>query len=163
MDPSKPHLETFAQEHGCTKRETWWLLRFPKFLRHAIEQSGASLGKSHRRCSCERHDAALIHQLFGKEGHRSSPLCPSRGEAYLANHNGGAAIAEYQKFLDHRSIVMNFPLGALAHLELGRAYALAGESAKARNAYKDFLALWKDADPGIPILKQAKAEYANLQ
>ena len=86
-----------------------------------------------------------------------------RGEAQLAAHNGAAAAAEFQKFLDHRGIVINFPLGALAHLGLARAYALSGDTAKARTAYQDFFALWKDADPDIPILKEAKAEYAKLQ
>ena len=86
-----------------------------------------------------------------------------RGEAYLAAHQGHEAAAEFQKILDHRGIVLNEPIGALAHLQLGRAYALSGDNAKARTAYQDFLALWKDADPDIPILKQAKAEYAKLQ
>lgn len=86
-----------------------------------------------------------------------------RGEAYLAAHQGGKAAAEFQKILDHRGIVLNEPIGALAHLQLGRAYALQGDSTKARAAYQDFLTLWKDADPDIPILKQAKAEYAKLQ
>ena len=65
--------------------------------------------------------------------------------------------------IDHRGIVLNFPLGALAHLGLARAYALQGDTAKARAAYQDFLTLWKDADADIPVLKQAKAEYAKLQ
>ena len=86
-----------------------------------------------------------------------------RGQAYLLAHNGAAAAAEFQKLLDHRGIVVNFVTGALAHLQLGRAYAMAGDTAKAKSAYKDFLTLWKDADPDIPILKQAKAEYAKLQ
>jgi predicted Zn-dependent protease len=86
-----------------------------------------------------------------------------RGQAYLAAHNGTAAAAEFQKLVDHRNIVVNFPLGALAHLGLARAYALSGDTTKATAAYKDFLALWKDADPDIPILKEAKAEYAKLQ
>jgi len=86
-----------------------------------------------------------------------------RGQAYLAAHNGTAATAEFQKLVDHRNIVVNFPLGALAHLGLARAYALSGDTTKATAAYKDFLALWKDADPDIPILKEAKAEYAKLQ
>jgi Tfp pilus assembly protein PilF len=85
-----------------------------------------------------------------------------RGQAYLLAHNGKAAAAEFQKIIDHRGVVLNFPLGALAHLGLARAYALQGDTAKARAAYKDFLDLWKDADPGIPILQQAKAEYAKL-
>jgi eukaryotic-like serine/threonine-protein kinase len=86
-----------------------------------------------------------------------------RGEAYLAEHNGSAAAGEFQKFLDHRGLVTNFPLGALARLGLARAYALSGDTAKAKAAYQDFLTLWKDADPDIPILKEAKAEYAKLR
>ena len=86
-----------------------------------------------------------------------------RGQAYLLAHNGTAAAAEFQKLLDHRGIVLNFVTGALAHLQLGRAYAMAGDTAKAKGAYQDFFLLWKDADPDIPILKEAKAEYAKLQ
>jgi len=86
-----------------------------------------------------------------------------RGEAYLALHDGSQAAAEFQKILDRRGIVGTCPLGALAHLQIGRAYTMTGDKAKARTAYQDFLALWKDADPGIPILKEAKAEYAKLQ
>ncbi|HXY03461.1 MAG TPA: protein kinase [Terriglobales bacterium] len=86
-----------------------------------------------------------------------------RGQAYLQSHNGAAAAAEFQKLLDHRGIVLNFVTGALAHLQIGRAYAMAGDTAKAKAAYQDFLTLWKDADPDIPILKEAKAEYAKLQ
>jgi tetratricopeptide (TPR) repeat protein/predicted Ser/Thr protein kinase len=85
-----------------------------------------------------------------------------RGEAYRASGQGGEAIREYQKILDHRGVVTNEPIGALAHLGLARAYALQGEAAKARVAYQDFLALWKDADPDIPILIAAKSEYAKL-
>jgi len=85
-----------------------------------------------------------------------------RGEAYLAIHKGREAAAEFQKILDHRGIVLNEPIGALAHLQLGRAYAMQGDTAKSRAAYQDFLTLWKDADPDIPILLQAKAEYAKL-
>jgi serine/threonine protein kinase len=86
-----------------------------------------------------------------------------RGEAYLAAHEGSFAAAEFQKIVDHRGIVLYEPIGALANLQLGRAYAMTSDSAKATIAYKDFLTLWKDADPDIPILKQAKAEYAKLQ
>jgi eukaryotic-like serine/threonine-protein kinase len=85
-----------------------------------------------------------------------------RGQAQLMAHNGAAAATEFQKFLDHRGITLNFPLGALAHLQIGRAYAMQGDTTKAKAAYKDFLALWKDADPDIPVLKEAKAEYAKL-
>ena len=92
-------------------------------------------------------------------------LCPVylRGEAYLMLHDGNRAAAEFQKFIDHRGVVMNFPWGALSRLGLARAYAMQGDTAKAKNAYQDFLTLWKDADPDIPILKVAKAEYAKLQ
>ena len=86
-----------------------------------------------------------------------------RGEAYLAAHQGKEAAAEFQKILDHRGIVLNFPLGALVHLGIGRAYALQGDSAKARAAYQDFFTLWKDADPDIPVLQQAKTEFAALK
>ena len=86
-----------------------------------------------------------------------------RGEAYLAAHKGSEAAAEFRKILDHRGLVLNQPIGALAHLGLGRAYVLQGDIPKAKAAYQDFLTLWKDADPDIPILKQAKAEYAKLQ
>jgi len=85
-----------------------------------------------------------------------------RGEAQLTAHNGAAAATEFQKFLDHRGITLNYPLGALAHLGLARAYALQGDGGKARAAYNDFFALWKDADSDISILQQAKAEYAKL-
>jgi tetratricopeptide (TPR) repeat protein len=85
-----------------------------------------------------------------------------RGLAFLAAHQGAEAAAEFQKILDHRDVVMCDPVGALAHVQLGRAYALTGDRAKAKSAYQDFLTLWKGADPDIPILKQAKAEYANL-
>jgi tetratricopeptide (TPR) repeat protein len=86
-----------------------------------------------------------------------------RGEAYLALRRGKEAAAEFQKVLDHPGIVLNSILGVLAHLELGRAYAVAGDNDKARAAYQDFFALWKDADPDTPILKQARTEYAKLQ
>jgi serine/threonine protein kinase/tetratricopeptide (TPR) repeat protein len=86
-----------------------------------------------------------------------------RGLAYMSLHQGAEAAAEFQKFLDHRSIAVNSPLGALARLQLGRAYVLAGDKTKARHAYLEFLQLWKDADPQIPVLKQAKLEYAKLQ
>jgi serine/threonine protein kinase/tetratricopeptide (TPR) repeat protein len=86
-----------------------------------------------------------------------------RGEAYLLANDGNAAAAEFQKLLDHKGIVLNFVTGSLAYLQLGRAYAMSDQTVKATAAYKDFLNLWKDADPDIPILKQARAEYAKLQ
>jgi tetratricopeptide (TPR) repeat protein len=86
-----------------------------------------------------------------------------RGQGYLLLRRGGEAAAEFQKIVGHRGIVFNEPIGALAHLGLARAYALQHDTAKARASYQDFLTIWKDADPDIPILKQAKAEYAKLQ
>lgn len=85
-----------------------------------------------------------------------------RGQAYLQSHNGVAAAAEFQKLLDHKSIVLNFVTGSLANLQIGRAYAMAGDRTKAKAAYQDFFALWKDADAGSTLLEQAKAEYAKL-
>lgn len=85
-----------------------------------------------------------------------------RGQAYLLTHNGTAAATEFQKLLDHQGIVQNFVTGSLAHLQMGRAYALLGDTARAKPAYQTFLNLWKDADPDVPILKQAKAEFAKL-
>jgi tetratricopeptide (TPR) repeat protein len=86
-----------------------------------------------------------------------------RGEAYLAARQGREAATEFQKILDHRGVVVNSPIGALAHLGLARAYALQADHAKARNAYEDFFTLWREADADVPIMKQAKAEYASLR
>jgi DNA-binding winged helix-turn-helix (wHTH) protein len=86
-----------------------------------------------------------------------------RGLAHLAAHQGAEAAAEFRKILDHRGLVILDPIGALARLELGRAYALSKDTAKARTAYEDFLVLWKDADTGIPVLGQAKSEYGRLE
>jgi serine/threonine protein kinase/tetratricopeptide (TPR) repeat protein len=86
-----------------------------------------------------------------------------RGEVFLKTARGKGAATEFQKILNNPGIIDNFVLGALAHLGLARAYAMTGDSAKAKGSYQDFLTLWKDADPDIPILKQAKAEYAKLE
>ena len=86
-----------------------------------------------------------------------------RGQAYLNARQGRHAAAEFQKVLEHRGIVVNEPIGALANLGLARAYGLQGDTSKARAAYQDFFTLWKNADPDIPILKEAKTEYAKLQ
>ncbi len=126
----------------------------------------------------QRHDpnqaiellrAASLIEL-GQPANIAIYLCPVylRGEAYLVLHDGKAATLEFQKFIDHYGLVDNFPWGALARLGLARAYALdaATDPAardKARNAYQDFLTLWKDADPDIPIYQQAKADYAKMR
>ncbi len=86
-----------------------------------------------------------------------------RGQAYLAAHNGTAAAVEFKKLIDHPGIVLNQPIASLAHLQLGRAYALAGDASQAKAAYQDFFILWKDADPDIPILIAAKSEFAKLK
>jgi eukaryotic-like serine/threonine-protein kinase len=110
-------------------------------------------------------EAAAPYELGAPPQFQLGTLYPAyiRGQAQLIAHNSTASAAEFQKFFDHRGIVVNFPLGALAHLGLARSYALSGDTAKAKAAYQDFLALWKDADPDIPILKEARAEYAKLK
>jgi tetratricopeptide (TPR) repeat protein len=138
--------------------------RFPK---HTIVQSyylptiraQVALSRDDPSRAIEILQAAAPYELSG-----SGALYPVyvRGEGYLAAYRGIEAAAEFQKILDHRGIVANAPIGALAHLGLGRAYALSGDKTKAKAAYQDFLTLWKDADPDIPTLKQAKAECARL-
>jgi eukaryotic-like serine/threonine-protein kinase len=99
-----------------------------------------------------------IHGLFGA-------LYPIyvRGEGYLAARRGSEAVAEFQEILDHRGIVISDPVGAVARLELARAHMLLGDKSRAGQAYRDFLFLWKNADPDVPILKQAQAEYSHLK
>jgi Tfp pilus assembly protein PilF len=87
----------------------------------------------------------------------------ARGKAYLAANQGAEAAREFQKIMDHPGIMVGDPIGVLAHLQLGRAYAMQGDTAKAKAAFQDFLALWKEADTDIPVLKQAQADYAKLQ
>jgi len=86
-----------------------------------------------------------------------------RGQALVAAQRYPEAVAEFQKVLDHRGIVGADPIGALAHVQLARAFVLSGDAIKAKAAYQDFLRLWTDADPDIPILRQARSEYAKLQ
>jgi eukaryotic-like serine/threonine-protein kinase len=108
-------------------------------------------------------EAAAPYEL-GQAGSFINSLYPAymRGVVDLRAHNGAAAAVEFQKLLDHKGIVANFVTGALAHLQLGRAYAMAGDEVKAKAAYQDFFTLWKDADPDMPLLKEANAEYARL-
>lgn len=104
------------------------------------------------------YELGASHELFGG-------LYPIylRGEAYLALQQGAEAALEFQKILDHPGIVGSDPIGALARLQLGRAFVMSGYNAKAKIAYEEFLRLWKDADPGIPILNQARVEYVKLR
>jgi eukaryotic-like serine/threonine-protein kinase len=106
-------------------------------------------------------EAARPYELTLADGNMYATYL--RGQAQLMAHDGAAAATEFQRVLDHRGIVLNQPIGALAHLQSGRSYMMQGDIVKAKAAYQDFLTLWKDADPDIPILKQAKAEYAKLQ
>ncbi|MGA9426983.1 MAG: hypothetical protein WBV33_18040, partial [Terracidiphilus sp.] len=118
------------------------------------------------------NSAAAIAQLqvardyeLGIAGTFINYLYPAyvRGQAYLMAHDGNAAAAEFQKLLDHTGIVTNFVTGSLAHLQIARAYAAAGNRVAAKTAYEEFLASWKDADSDIPLLKEAKAEYSRLE
>jgi tetratricopeptide (TPR) repeat protein len=116
----------------------------------------------------QRHDPAgalTILRAAGTIDRSNRTMLPVflRGQARLMQHDGAGAVAEFHQYIDHRGVVCNSPWGALARLELARAYAMQGDTAKASTAYQDFLTLWKDADPDVPILKQAQAEYARLQ
>jgi serine/threonine protein kinase/tetratricopeptide (TPR) repeat protein len=108
---------------------------------------------------------ALPYELGSPAQALTFSLYPAymRGEAYVAAHQSSVAAAEFQKIVDHPGVAQNEPIAALAHLGLARAYTLFGDPAKAKTAYQDFLAIWKNADPDIPIIKQAKTEYARLQ
>jgi eukaryotic-like serine/threonine-protein kinase len=110
-------------------------------------------------------EAAAPYELGEPPPMQAGTLYPAylRGQAQLMAHNGAAAASEFQKLIEHRGIVLNFPLGALARLGLARAYTTSGDGAKSRAAYQDFFTLWNDADPDVPILKAAKTEYAKLQ
>jgi tetratricopeptide (TPR) repeat protein len=141
---------------------------FVKFTYAPVLRALAALGRGKPLDSVERLQIALRYELAanGLDFYRYLGGLHSayvRGEALMAAHQYTEAAAEFQKILDQPGIVSTDPLGPLAHLQLGRAFALAGDKTRAKAAYQDFLALWKDADPDIPILKQAKAEYAKLQ
>jgi eukaryotic-like serine/threonine-protein kinase len=139
--------------------DTWVQSEFIPMIRASISLSD---GKA------EQGIDALVPAARFELGSSNSPglaLIPAylRGSAYLRLKQASAAALEFQKIMDHPGAVVSGPIGALAHLELGRCYALKGDPGKARLAYQDFLALWKDADPDVPVLQQAKAEYAKLQ
>ncbi len=129
-----------------------------------IRAAGAlQAGKSAK--AIEALAPALPYELGSPAQALTFSLYPAylRGEAYIAAHQSSVAAAEFQKIIGHPGVVQNEPIAALAHLGLARAYALFGDPAKAKTAYQDFLALWKNAEPDLPILKQAKTEYARLQ
>ena len=128
-------------------------------------RAGVALERKDPNRAIDLLKVASTIELSGLTGNLAIFMSPAyvRGEACLMLRDGNRAAAEFQKFIDHRGLVVNFPWGALARLGLARAYALQGDTAKARAAYQSFLTLWKDADPDVPILKEAKAEYAKLQ
>jgi len=110
-------------------------------------------------------EAAAPYELGSPPPLQVGTLYPAylRGQAYLLAHNGNAAAAEFQKLLDHSGIVVNFVTASVSHLQIARAFAMAGDAAKAKAAYQGFVSSWREADPDIPILKEAKAEFAKLQ
>jgi serine/threonine protein kinase len=124
-----------------------------------------ALSQNHSPKAIETLQAATPYELGAPgNGAFTAALYPVyvRGQAYLAGRRGGEAANEFRKILDQRGVVQNEPIGALAHLGLARSYALQGDIAKTSAAYQDFLTLWKDADPGIPILREARTEFAKL-
>jgi serine/threonine protein kinase/tetratricopeptide (TPR) repeat protein len=141
---------------------------FAKFTYVPVLRSISALARGRTSESIEQLQTALRYEIAANGldfnlylgGLHSAYI---RGEAFMARHQYTEAAAEYQKILDHRGIVGADPIGALARLQLGRTYALAGDKAQAKARYHDFLELWKDADPDTPILRQAKSEYARLQ
>jgi tetratricopeptide (TPR) repeat protein len=138
---------------------------FAKFTYVPVLRGLAALGRGKPADSVERLQIALRYELaangiLGYMGGLHSAYV--RGQAFVAARRYAEAAAEFQKILDHRGIVGLDPIGVLAYLQLGRVHALSGDKTKAKAAYEAFLALWKDADPDVPILKSAKAEYVRL-
>ena len=129
-----------------------------------MARSALALNSGNVLAALDALSAAVPYELGHTNEDFTFALYPIyfRGQAYLAAKNATAAAGEFQKILDHAGVVGNEPIGALGHLGLARAYSLSGDFVKARTAYQDFFALWKNADPDTPILKKAKAEYAKL-
>jgi eukaryotic-like serine/threonine-protein kinase len=142
--------------------------RFPdaSYVRFIYAPSARAAMALHKGNPSEAIDDLVPHGSYELASPATvGPMIPVylRGLAYLDERNGVAASAEFQKIIDHPGLMANEPIAALAHLGLGRARALQGDTAKARDSYQRFLALWKNADPDIPVLKQAKSEYAQLR
>jgi len=142
---------------------------FARFTYVPVLRALAALAEAKPADSVERLQVALPYELavngfnfnhFYLGGLHSAYV---RGEAFATERRYSEAVAEFQKLLDHRGIVGTDPMSALAHLQLGRMFVLAGDKIKAKAAYQDFLTLWKDADREVPVLLQAKTEYARLQ
>ena len=130
-----------------------------------VIRAGIELDRKDSSQAIELLQTPMSYELAEPTPLQLGPLYPAylRGEAYRQEHRGKEAASEFQKILEHRGVVLNFPLGALAHLGLARAYALEGEVLKSGAAYRELFTLWKDADPDIPIVKEAEAEYAKLR
>jgi tetratricopeptide (TPR) repeat protein len=140
---------------------------FVKFTYAPVLRALAALGRHKPADSVERLEVSLPYELAANGLNFARYLgglhsAYVRGEAFIAARRYPEAAAEFQKILDHRGVVGLDPIGPLAQLQLGRVFAMSGDKVKAKAAYEAFLALWKDADPGVPILKSAKAEYARL-
>jgi DNA-binding winged helix-turn-helix (wHTH) protein/Tfp pilus assembly protein PilF len=145
--------KTFPQD---TLVQSYWL---------ATIRAAIALNHGNAKKALEFLQGAARYELAVSSPTELATMYPVyvRGYAYLLAYQGKEAAAEFQKFIDHPGVVLNFPLGALSRLGLARAYALQGDTANARRAYQDFLTLWKDADPDLPVLRDAKAEYAKLK
>ena len=140
---------------------------FVKFTYAPVLRALAALARHEPAASVKRMEVSLPYELAANGLNFANYLgglhsAYVRGEAFMAARRYPEASAEFQKILDHRGVVGLDPIGALAHLQLGRVYAFSGDKAKARAAYETFFALWKDADSDIPILTKAKADYARL-
>jgi len=129
-----------------------------------MARSALALNSGNAQAAIEALSPAAPYELGHTNEDFTFALYPIyfRGQAYLAAKNGAGAAAEFQKILDHPGIVGNEPIGALAHLGMARAHSLSGDTAKAKTAYQEFFTLWKDADSDVPLLIQAKADYAKL-
>jgi serine/threonine protein kinase/tetratricopeptide (TPR) repeat protein len=150
-------VEQLSHEYPAdTMVQTYWL---PTIRASLLSQSG----NYHEAIQSLQDASYELGQPFPFEYLGTMYPVYVRGQAFLALHNAKDGVKEFEKILTHKGIAANYPFGAFAHLQIGRAYAMERDNAKAKVAYQDFLTLWKDADPDIPILKQAKAEYAKLQ
>jgi hypothetical protein len=155
----------FAQNLGAAPEARPCSDRFSRELPSSTIRAAIEIERKNPTGAVELLQAASTYELGGPPPTFSGTLYPVyvRGQAELLLHHGSEAAVEFQKFLDHPGIVLNYHTGALAHLGLSRAYVLQGDTANARAAYREFLTLWKDADPDIPVLIAAKAEYAKLK
>ena len=155
--PAQKMLDQIAKEAPLdTMIQAYWL----PAIRAEI-----GLNNGNASQALELLQAASMYELGTPAPFQLGTMYPVylRGRAYLKAGQGQPAEAEFQKMIDHRGLIINTPVAALARLQLARACALSGDTTKSRTTYQDFFALWKNADPDIPILKEAKVEYARLK